>query len=53
MGTKEEVEKGIAKGRIVKAETIAELAGKLGIPANDLEETIKNHNKYMAEGKDP
>lgn len=53
MGTKEEVEKGIAKGRIVKAETVAELAGKLGIPANDLEETIKNHNKYMAEGKDP
>jgi fumarate reductase flavoprotein subunit len=53
MGTKEEVEKGIAKGRFVKADTLAELAGKLGMPAKDLEETIRNHNRYMAEGKDP
>ncbi|OPY07446.1 MAG: Urocanate reductase precursor [Syntrophus sp. PtaB.Bin001] len=53
MGTKEEVEKGIAKGRFVKADTLAELAGKLGMPAKDLEETISNHNRYMAEGKDP
>jgi len=45
MGTKEEVEKGIAKGRFVKANTIAELATKLGIPANALVETINNHNK--------
>ena len=53
MGTKEEVEQGIAKGRFVKADTIAELAGKLGIPANDLQETITTHNRYMKEGKDP
>ncbi len=53
MGTKEEVEEGIKKGRFVKAGTIGELAGKLNIPAAALEETIKNHNKYMAEGKDP
>jgi urocanate reductase len=53
MGTKEEVEKGIAKGRFVKGETLADLAGKLGIPANTLEETIKTHNRYMEEGKDP
>jgi urocanate reductase len=53
MGTKEEVELGISKGRFVKGETLAELAGKLGIPASTFEETISNHNKYMAEGKDP
>ncbi len=53
MGTKEEVEKGIAKGRFIKADTIAELAGKLSIPADVLQETIGTHNKYMAEGKDP
>lgn len=53
MGTKEEVEQGIAKGRIVKADTIAELARKIGVPADKLVETIKNHNRYMAEGKDP
>jgi len=53
MGTKEEVEKGMAKGRFVKADTIAELAGKLGIPADTLVETITTHNRYMAEGKDP
>ncbi|WP_367360428.1 flavocytochrome c [Syntrophus buswellii] len=53
MGTKEEVEKGIAKGRFVKADTMTELAQKLGIPADSLGETIRNHNRYMAEGKDP
>ena len=53
MGTKEEVEKGMAKGRFVKAETLAELATKLGIPADAVQETIKTHNSYMAEGKDP
>jgi len=53
MGTKEEVERGMARGRFIKADTIAELAGKLSIPANTLEETIKNHNTYMKEGKDP
>lgn len=53
MGTKEEVEKGMAKGRFIKAETLAELATKLGIPPNAVEETIKNHNGFMADGKDP
>lgn len=53
MGTKEEVEKGMAKGRFFKGDTLAELAGKLKIPADALEETIKKHNGYMAEGKDP
>lgn len=53
MGTKEEVEKGIEKGRFVRAETLAELAEKLHIPADVFQETIANHNKYLAENKDP
>jgi urocanate reductase len=48
-----ELEKGIAKGRIIKADTLAELAGKLGIPAEALQETVKRHNQFIAEGKDP
>lgn len=52
-GTKEEVEKGIKKGRFIKAATIAELAGKLKLPADVLEDTIKKHNQYIKDGKDP
>ncbi|HVO67229.1 MAG TPA: flavocytochrome c [Syntrophales bacterium] len=47
-----ELEKGIAKGRILKADTVIELAGKLGIPADSLQETINRHNKFIADGKD-
>lgn len=53
MGTKEEVEKGIARGRFVKADTLAELAGKINIPADALVDTIKKHNQYLKDKKDP
>ncbi len=53
MGTKEEVEKGMAKGRFIQAESLAELAKKIGVPGSALEETINTHNKYLADGKDP
>ncbi len=53
MGTKEEIEAGLARGRFVKADTLPELATKLGIPPDALVETITNHNHYMKEGKDP
>ncbi len=53
MGTKEEVEEGVQRGRIKKANTLAELATQLGIPADALEGTIKSHNQYMKDGKDP
>ena len=49
---KEELEKGMAKGRIIKADTLADLAGKLGIPADALQETVSRHNKFLGEGKD-
>jgi len=52
-GSYEEVEAGLAKGRFVQADSIAELAGKLKIPAAALGETIDKHNKYIEDGKDP
>ncbi len=48
----EELERGIAKGRVIKADTLAELAGKLDIPADALQETVSRHNQLLAEGKD-
>ena len=53
MGTKDEVEKGMAKGRFVMGATIAELAEKIGLPPANLEETVKNHNQYLKDKKDP
>ena len=52
-GSYDEIKAGIAKGRFIQADTIAELAGKIKIPAAALTETINKHNKYIAEGKDP
>ena len=52
-GSYEEIDAGVAKGRFVKADSINELAGKLGLPAAALGETINRHNKYLEEGKDP
>ena len=52
-GSKEEVAAGIAKGRFIKADSIADLASKIKIPADVLVDTITKHNQYIAEGKDP
>ena len=49
----EEIEAGLKKGRFVSADTIGELAKKLGIPAQALEKTVADHNRYIQEGKDP
>lgn len=52
-GTRKEVEAGLQHGRLVVADSIAELAKKVGIPADNLVDTIEKHNRYIAEGKDP
>ncbi len=52
-GKPAEIEAGMKKGRFIKGDTIAELAKKIGAPADVLEKTIKDHNRYIAEGKDP
>ena len=53
MGTTEEIAEGLKRGRFIKAATLAELAGKLGIPADALQDSIAKHNQYMKDGKDP
>lgn len=50
---KQEVEDGLKKGRLLKADTIRELAAKINVPADALAETVEKHNKYLQEGKDP
>jgi fumarate reductase flavoprotein subunit len=50
---KEEVQAGMKKNRVFAADSIADLAGKVGLPKDALVETIEKHNKYLAEGKDP
>lgn len=52
-GTMDEVEAGVKKGRFAVADSIAELAGKIGMPADALVDTINKHNSYLAAGKDP
>jgi fumarate reductase flavoprotein subunit len=49
----DDIAKGLAKGRFKKADSLRELAGKLGIPADTLEETTKKYIQYMKDGKDP
>ncbi|BBO83784.1 urocanate reductase [Desulfosarcina ovata subsp. sediminis] len=52
-GDKKEVEAGIARGRFVRADTLQELGGKLGIDAAQMVKTIAQHDQYLADGKDP
>ncbi len=42
----------IEKGWIFKADTLRELAGKMGIEAAGLEETVSKYNKYCEDGTD-
>jgi fumarate reductase flavoprotein subunit len=48
-----EIQRGVARGRIVEAETIGQLARKLGIPFDDLQDSVMKHNKYIKDGSDP
>jgi succinate dehydrogenase/fumarate reductase flavoprotein subunit len=43
----------IAKGWIVKGDTIPELAGKIGVDAATLENTVTTYNGYCAKETDP
>jgi succinate dehydrogenase/fumarate reductase flavoprotein subunit/uncharacterized protein with FMN-binding domain len=43
----------IAKGWVIKANTIQELAGKMGIDPAALAKTITDYNRYCAQGNDP
>lgn len=43
----------IASGAVVQADTLEELAEKIGCPADTFVETCTNFNKYVAESNDP
>ena len=51
--TAEEIQKGVAGGRIIEAETVAELARNLGIPADALQDSVARHNASIEKGIDP
>lgn len=43
----------IESGAVKRAATIAELAGEIGLPADELARTIQRFNRYAAKGLDP
>lgn len=53
MGTMEEANKAVAAGRFVRAATIAELATKIGLDPAVLTETMRKHDSYLKDKKDP
>ena len=51
-GLDEEMEKRLQDGSLIKADTIAELAEKLGVPADRLQESVDGYNAAYEAGKD-
>jgi urocanate reductase len=49
----EEINKGVANGRLIEAESIADLAKKLGIPEDTVQDSATKHNVYISRGSDP
>ena len=52
MTTPEQIERGIARKRLWRADTVEELAERMGLPPGTLAETIAKHNRFLAGGKD-
>lgn len=52
-GAREAVEEALEAGRVFKADTVEELAEKLGLDAAALKETVESHNSYADQGADP
>lgn len=46
------VEMMVGAGRVVKADTIEELAVALGLPADELAGTVRRYNGFVADGED-
>jgi fumarate reductase flavoprotein subunit len=51
--TEEELEKGVAIGRLYRGDTPEQLAQAIGIPENVFAETVARHNEAIAKGTDP
>lgn len=47
------VRKYVENGYVKKADTIAGLAGQIGVPADALERTVNRYNCYAKNGRDP
>ncbi|WP_108651345.1 NADH-dependent flavin oxidoreductase [Dongshaea marina] len=47
------IEREIKEGIIIQADTLEELAEKIGVPEAELTETIKQYNSYVELGHDP
>ncbi|MGI6034705.1 MAG: flavocytochrome c [Limnochordia bacterium] len=43
----------LEQGRVVKADTLTELAEKIGVPAQAFEETVRRYNESVINGVDP
>jgi len=50
--TKDVIEEGLQRKRIIKADTLEELARKAGIDPQGLVETVKRYNRFVEQGKD-
>jgi fumarate reductase flavoprotein subunit len=46
------IEAMVAEGKVVAADSVTELAARLGLPAGHLEETIARHNRAAEAGED-
>jgi urocanate reductase len=51
--TGEEIRKGVAKGRLIAAETIGALAEKIALAPEALRDSLTLHNIYIRDGRDP
>jgi urocanate reductase len=49
----ETIEREIEEGIIYQADTLEALAEKMGVPATELQKTIKKYNEYVDQGSDP
>ena len=49
----EQVEQAVEKGDYLRADTLAELAEAMGVPADTFEETVERYNGYVDAGYDP
>ncbi|NLA86614.1 MAG: FAD-binding protein, partial [Clostridiales bacterium] len=52
MGLDEKMERDIASGEYLKADTLAELAGKICVPPETLINTVERYNRWCGEGHD-
>ncbi|MDO8673127.1 MAG: FAD-binding protein, partial [Dehalococcoidia bacterium] len=49
----EDIEEELAKGHVFRADSVVDLAGKLGLPPDNLDRTVRRWNEYCEGGRDP